>query len=348
MQEPSSGSERRYLHLLVLVLTLLSFTTAFAQTDPNTKIDAGNGGRNSLQGDIYLPGGKRLDRTVLIKLGTARGEINTTSNGNGSFMFRGLTGGRYEVRVDAGEAFEPAWETVEIAESGSGQQSRPGQTYMVQIYLRPRAANLSHRTAVISADSTPAAAVELYEKAIVSVKNGQRDQAIEQLKAAVSIYPSFVAALNGLGVQYLKTGAVKKAIEVLMQAKKFSPNSPMVRLNLGIALLRDTRYADADAELARAIELNPGSGAAHLYKARALIGLKRLDLAERELEKAIAIGGDDVVMARRYLGGVYMEKGEHAKAIRVLEEYLRLVPDSADTVQIRRLISQLRAQEKKG
>ena len=347
MQEPSSGSERRYLPLLVLVLTLLSFTTAFAQSEPNTKIDTGNGGRNSLQGDVYLPGGKRLDRTVLVKLGTARGEITTTSNGNGSFMFRGLTGGRYEVRVDAGEAFAPAGETVEIAESGSGQMSRPGQTYMVQIYLRPRAADPSHRTAVISVDAPPAA-VDLYEKAIISVKNGQRDKAIEELKSAVSIHPSFVAALNGLGVQYLKTGAAGKAIEVLMQAKKFSPNSAMVRLNLGIALLRERRYEEAEAEFARAIDLNPGSGAAHLYRARALIGLKRLDNAEQELQRAITIGGDEVVMARRYLGGVYLEKGENAKAILVLEEYLRLAPDAADTLQIRQLISQLRAKEKKG
>jgi tetratricopeptide (TPR) repeat protein len=145
-------------------------------------------------------------------------------------------------------------------------------------------------------------------------EEGKYDEAAGHLQIVLAQYPRDRVAINELGrIQFLQK-----------------------------------RYAEAEAELTRAIDLNPGSGAAHLYKARALIGLSRLDNAEQELQRAIAIGGEDVVLARRYLGGVYVEKKENAKAIRVLEEYLRLVPDSADTVQIRRLISQLRAPEKKG
>jgi len=348
MPKPSSRSSKHYPHVLVFVLILLTFTTASAQADPNFKIDAGNGGRNSLQGDIYLPGGKRLDRTVNVRLITSRGEISTVSNGNGSFLFRSLAGGRYEVRVDAGEAFAPAVETVDIAESGTGQISRPGETYMVQIYLRPRVADVTRHASVISADAPPQEALDLYQKALVSVKDGHRDQAIEQLKSAIAVYPSFVAARNGLGLQYIKTGAFAKAVEALLEAVKFSPDNAMVRLNLGIAFLGQKKFVEADQHCTKAIQINQASGAGHLCKARALIGLRRLDDAEGELQRAIAIGGDDIVVARRYLGGIYVEKGENGKAIRVLEEYLKLVPESPDTQQIRRLITQLKSQQKSG
>jgi tetratricopeptide (TPR) repeat protein len=121
----------------------------------------------------------------------------------------------------------------------------------------------------------------------------------------------------------------------------------MLHLNAGIALLRLKRFAEAEVQLHKAIQVNEASGPAHLYRARALIGMGRLDDAEKELNKAIAIGGDDVVVARRYLGGIYMQRGENAKAIRVLEQYVKSVSESQDTIQIKLLIGQLQSKQKK-
>jgi len=316
-----------------LLILITGFET-FAQTDATTS-------RNTIQGDIITPNGQRLDHPVMVWLTTNRGEIQTTSNGNGSFYFRQLGGGRFIIRIDAGEAFEPATEEVNIADGGStGNMSRVGQIYSVQIHLRPRSSEPLTK-GVVSANDPPKAAVELFNKALESVKDGHRDKAIEQLKAALEIHPTFTAALNGLGVQYLKLGKYEAASEAFTKALKLAPDSFNLHLNSGISLFNLNKHAEAEAQFAAALAKNEASGTAHLYRARALIGLNRLDDAAVDLKRAIEIGGDDVKLAHRYLAGIYLEKGENVEAVKQLELYLQVSPGSKETDQIKNLIKEL-------
>jgi len=338
----------RYPVLSSFVIVVLVSWSTLAQSDQNVKIDSGTGGRNTLQGDVYLPSGQRLGQPLLIKLVTPRGELTTTTNGNGAFVFRQLGGGRYTVKIEEGLGFAAASEVVEISESGfGGGMSRLGQTYTVQIHLRLLDVP-SHTRGVLIADSPPNEAVELFEKALSSAREGARERAVEELKQAIKIDPRFVAALNGLGVQYIKLGEFEKAFESLSEALKIAPETPMLHLNAGIALLQLKRFDLAEVEFAKAIHGNDASAPAHFYRARALIGLRRLDEAEKELNKALAMGGNDMVIARRYLGGIYVEKGENDKAIRMLEQYLKSASQSNETIQIKRLISELQKKQKKG
>ena len=326
-------NQQRTLFLSALLILIGCFNTV-AQTENAAS-------RNTIQGDIITPSGQRLDHPVLVWLTTNRGEMSTTSNGNGSFVFRQLGGGRFVVRVDAGEQYEAATEVVNIADTGSaGMMSRVGQVYNVQINLRPRAGQPITR-GVVSANDPPKAAVDLYNKALESVKVGDRDKAIEQLKAAIAIHPQFVAALNGLGVQYLKQGKYQSAYEALNSALVFSPDSFMLHLNCGISLFSLNKHAEAETHFAAALAKDEASGSAHLYRARALIGLNRLDDAAKDLKRAIEIGGDDVKLAHRYLAGIYVEKGEHAEAVKQLELYLKASPGSKESEQIRNLIKDL-------
>lgn len=324
---------QRPLIFSTLLILITGFDT-FAQTDATTS-------RNTIQGDIITPNGQRLDHPVIVWLSTSRGEISTTSNGNGTFFFRQLGGGRFTVRVDAGEAYEQATEVVDIQDSGSsGNMSRIGQIYSVQIHLRPKSGEPITK-GVISANDPPPAALDLYNKALVSARDGHRDKAIEQLKAAVAISPNFVPALNGLGVQYMKLGNYKSAVETFTNALKFIPDSFMLHLNCGIALFSLNQPADAETHFAAALAKNEASGAAHLYHARALIALNRLNEAEKDLKRAIEIGGDDIKLAHRYLAGIYVEKGENVEAVKQLELYLKVSPDTKESDQIKNLIKEL-------
>ena len=331
------------LLLCTSLFTLMSLT-ALAQS-PTTKLDAGNGGQNTIQGDILQPSGQRFDRPVEVRLTTPRGEISTTSNGNGSFVFRALTGGRYAVRIDPGEPYAPSYEIVDVTESGAS--GRIGSTFSIQVHLRLRAGSTT-TTGVVSANAPPKEAVELYNKALVSVKEGKRDQAIEQLKAAIGIHPSFVAALNGLGIQYLKLGKYQPAYEAFNIALTFSPDSFLLRLNAGMALLFMNRFREAEIEFNAAIKANEASGAAHLYRARALIGLNRLPEAVTELKRAIEIGGEDTKTAHRYLAGIHMENGETAEAVKQLELYLKAAPETKEADQIKNLIKDLNKKRTEG
>ncbi|HJT28289.1 MAG TPA: tetratricopeptide repeat protein [Pyrinomonadaceae bacterium] len=324
---------KRPLVFSALLIVITGFDT-FAQTDPNAT-------KNTIQGDIITPNGQRLDHPVIVWLSSNRGEISTTSNGNGSFFFRQLGGGRFTVRVDVGDTYEPATEVVNIQDAGTiGNMSRMGQIYSVQIHLRLKS-NQPITKGVISANDPPKAAVDLYNKALESVKNGHRDKAIEQLKGALAIHPTFAAALNGLGVQYLKLGKYDAASEAFTKALKITPESFILHLNSGISLFSLRRHAEAETQFAAALAKNETSGTAHLYRARALIALNRLDDAALDLKRAIEIGGDDVKLAHRYLAGIYVEKGENVEAVKQLELYLKVSPDSKETEQIRNLIKEL-------
>ena len=324
---------QRPLIFSALLIAITGFDT-FAQSDPTLS-------KNTIQGDIITPNGQRLDHPVMVWLTTNRGEMTTTSNGNGSFLFRQLGGGRFTVRVDAGDAYEPATEVVNIADTGTiGTMSRVGQIYSVQIHLRLKT-NQPITKGVISANEPPQAAVDLYNKALESVKDGHRDKAIEQLKGAVAIHPDFVAALNGLGVQYLKLGNYEAGVEAFTKALKITPDSFILHLNCGIALFSLNKPAEAETHFAAALARNEASGSAHLYHARALIGLNRLDDAAKDLKRAIEIGGDDVKLAHRYLAGIYVEKGENAEAVKELELYLKASPNSKETEQIKNFIKEL-------
>ena len=326
---------RRLRRLLILSALLLAITgfDASAQSEISS--------RNTIQGDIITPNGQRLDHPVLVWLTTSRGELSTTSNGNGSFVFRQLGGGRFAIRVDAGDAYEAATEVLNIPDTGTiGNMSRMGQTYSVQIHLRLKS-NQPITKGVISANDPPKAAVDLYNKALESVKNGHRDKAVEQLKGALAIHPTFVAALNGLGVQYLKLGNFQAANEAFTNALKITPDNFILHLNSGISLFSLNKHAEAETQFAAALAKNEASGAAHLYRARALIGLNRLDDAATDLKRAIEIGGDDVKLAHRYLAGIYVEKGENVEAVKQLELYLKVSPASKEAEQIKNLIKEL-------
>src|SRR6185503_6759481 len=256
----SFGNQQRLLFSSALLILIACFNT-FAQTDSTDPVAS----RNTIQGDIITPNGQRLDHPVLVWLNSSRGETSTTSNGNGSFVFRQLGGGRFVVRVDAGEQYEAATEIVNIADTGSsGMMSRVGQLYSVQIHLRLKAAQPITK-GVVSASDPPKAAVDLYNKALESVKAGDRDKAIEQLKAAIAIHPQFVAALNGLGVQYMKLGRYQHAFEALNSALVFSPDSFILHLNCGISLFNLAKYSEAEKEFGAALLKNEASGSAHVY-----------------------------------------------------------------------------------
>jgi Tfp pilus assembly protein PilF len=333
-------SRRQRAVLCSALLTLGLSVTALGQSEPTVKLDAGNGGHNTLQGDVVTPNGQRLDHPVLVRLSTPKGEITTTSNGNGSFVFRNLTAGRYTVMIDAVDGYAVATEQVEINESGSGGMNRVGEIYTLQVHLRPASGQPITR-GVISANDPPKEALDLYNKALTSVKDGDRDKAIEQLKAAIKIYPSFVAALNGLGVQYMKMGKQQAAYEAFSSALKITPESFILHLNCGITLFHLNKYQEAEAEFAAALLKNETSGAAHIYRARSLIALNRLDDAAKDLKRAVEIGGDDVKIAHRYLAGIYVEKGESAEAVKELELYLKALPTTKESEQIKNLIKEL-------
>lgn len=294
-------------------------------------------GNNTIVGQVLLPQGERVSRRITVRLSSVRvGEFSTMTDDNGVFTFRRLREGSYFITVEAGKDFLPAQETVDLYDN------RP-KTTTVQIELHPRP-SASPKPAVVNAAlaGVPKAAVQRYEKAAAAVAAGDSKTAIEELQAALAIYPQFLLALNEISALYVTTGQLEKAEGALTAALNLEPNNPTLHLNYGYVLMLRERFVDADRELHRAIELKEGLASAHLYRGRVLIRLRKLEEAETELKRAISLGGIAAILAHRYLGALYSERSESARAIEELEQYLKLSPNAKDAEQVRAIIKEMR------
>jgi tetratricopeptide (TPR) repeat protein len=266
----------------------------------------------------------------------------TMSDETGAFSFRRLKGGSYTVVVDAGSEFEPASERVDIIEPAV-QRNDTGQVYTISLKLQPHinAPRNVHTVDAASAD-VPEEAQKLYKDAL-EASQSDRGRAIDLLKAALKIHPTYLSALNELGRQYLRLKDLDKAEAAFDEALRIAPRSFAPRLNHGIVLIYKRNYEAARGELQRAVEAESSSAAAHLYLGQSLIGLGAYEAAEKELLMASALGGGESQEAHRYLGAVYIETANHERAAAELETYLKLVPKAQDADKIREIIKQQRA-----
>ena len=327
-------------------LLLLVFASPPAQAqmggidaDPG---DRGTGGRSQIQGNIYYPGGRRLDRRVRVRLrGVAAAEQSTQTDDSGAFAFRRLKGGSYTVLIEAGDDFEPVVENVDIVE-GPGRRGDSGVVATLQINLQFR---MREAKPVSTITAIPEEAVRLYGEALQSSKAGDNKKAIEQLQGALKVFPHYLGALNELGVQHMRLKQYGRAEEALQSAIKVAPDAFTPRLNYGVLLVHTKNYPKAVDNLYKALQKNPSSSTGLLYIGRALVNLGSYDDAEKFLVLAVKVATEAVEKAEthRYLGAVYIEKKDHAKAVMELKTYLTLAPEAKDAKAIADIIKQLGA-----
>lgn len=327
-------------------LFVLSVVPAYAQGGIES---IGTGGKHTIQGRIFFPSGRRADAPIKVRLeSTNAGIVSVMADPNGTFTFRNLEPGSYSVIIES-EEYETVRESVLIEEMKSkampGLDSNP-RNFVIPIYLQPKRSTspASSKPGVLDAGlaNVPAQAVDLYNRALESIKAGDSRKAVELLRSAVDVYPNFALALNELGVQYLKTGQAEKAVEALRVAVRIAPDSLVPRLNYGVALLGKRDFVEAEAQLRQVLKKNEAVTTAHLYLGLALIHMNQYDEAEKELQRAITLGRESMGLAHYYLGGIYWNKKEYKRAADELETYLKLEPNAQDAARVRGTIKEMR------
>jgi len=299
------------------------------------------GGNSYITGIVFWPSGRPLNVRMGIRLKSpTAGEIITTTDDRGQFVFSGLTAGNYSVMIDGERDFEAISQPVEVLQSRSAMP----QTYSVSIRLADKA-KASNKPEVVSVASgaVPKRATEFYKKAQVLSADKDHKGAVEQLKLAIAEYPDFLNAYNEMGVQYQRLGDLPKAEAALVAALKIKPDAFEPMLNRGIVLFRMNRFAEAELILLEVLKINAQSAVAHFYLGRTLAKLKKYDDAESELNAAISISPDEMKEAHRILAMLYIDKDDRPKAVAALETYLRLVPSPPDIAQLKQALAQLKA-----
>ncbi|HSE19100.1 MAG TPA: tetratricopeptide repeat protein [Pyrinomonadaceae bacterium] len=325
--------------VLTAALIISSALGALAQAPGSSR----NGGLSSgegnimLQGRIYFPSGQSANgRTIKVSLES----VSAFGGGNlavpdqdGVFRFNGLVPGDYTVVVDAGPEFEKAREPVGIYSGTSGK------VVQVTIQLHPKIDSANPLFAGV-----PPNALNLYQKGMAAAKKNDSKAAVESLSAAVAAYPNFAIALNDLGTQYMLLKQWDKASETYEALLKLKPNDTAAHLNLGIAAYNKKSMEDAETHFRKALELKSAGPTAHYYLGLIMVSSKRYPEAVPEFEAAIANGGDNLALAHKYLGGLYMNS-KPKQAADELEKYLKLDPKAPDADRIKGTIKDLRSKQ---
>lgn len=351
-QSPSHLKINPFLRGTFTLMTLLAaLTVSYAQGSAVVNA-SGMLGNEEIAGRVFFPAGDHTSARPVVKLQSLSSpEMTGVTDRDGNFRFTNLKPDQYTVIVDAGDAYEKAFDTVIIGNSGPvPAQGNPFQyavplVYQIQIYLKPRGVNPSatnpEAAHMALAEVSPAAR-ELYHKALEYARAGNRGKAIEQLQSAVAQAPKFALAYNELGVQFLKSGRADKAAEAFQAGLRITPADFTLRLNYGIALLNQQKFNAAETELSLALQKNAASPLAHYYFGLALMKEQKFDLAQAEFESSIKNGGEKLPLVHKYLGGVYWRNRDYKQAADELEKYVTLEPNARDAKQIRETIKDLR------
>jgi TolA-binding protein len=322
-----------------LILSSVCVSQAQSGVAPGSSRGLSSGeGNNIIQGRIYFPTGQSVTgKTIKISLESvsAFGSMSTVADQDGTFSFRNLVNGVFTVVVDAGSEYEKAREPVTFDPNGGGR------SVQVNIQLHPKIDSSNPLFA-----NVPEKALNFYQKGSAAAKKGDPKAAVESLSAAVTAYPNFPIALSELGSQYMLLKDLDKANETFEALVKLKPNDATAHLNLGIVAFNKKSLDAAESHLRKALELKSAGPTAHYYLGLTMIGTKRYPEAVTEFQAAISNGGENLALAHKYLGGLYMNNPEKKQdAINELEKYLALDPKAGDAERIKATIKDLRSKQ---
>ncbi|MEK6303997.1 MAG: tetratricopeptide repeat protein [Acidobacteriota bacterium] len=205
----------------------------------------------------------------------------------------------------------------------------------IAIYLKPfteRAVPPPKLVDVAEYDArVPEEAKQAYDAAMRAFKEGRRDEVVAGLERALTIYPDYYRALNGLGLLYMRMNRLDDATRLFERAAKIAPRAHTPRLNLGIILTRRAKYAEAVALLEALHKENQSISEVRIALADALIALNRLNEAEPHLRKALLDSKLDrqaIGNAHYWLGLLLNKKHSYAEAVVELNEAAELLPNN--------------------
>jgi tetratricopeptide (TPR) repeat protein len=156
-------------------------------------------------------------------------------------------------------------------------------------------------------------------------KIGRFDEAIEELKAALHLYPDYVEVHNNLGVTYDKMEMPDEAQTELQEAIRMNPGYLEARYNLGNIYACSGKLEEALLELEEAQRINPRYAPLHNSLGNIHALEKRESKAINEFMAALDID-PKYVPARMNLANMYYESGRYDEALREFNNVLSIDP----------------------
>lgn len=174
---------------------------------------------------------------------------------------------------------------------------------------------------------------------------GRLEEAIWHNYQAVRIKPTYLEAINGLGLSLYHAGKLDEAIMCYRKALEINSQLVAAHVNLGVALVKKGNYTEAIWHYNQALQ-KVDSVLVHRNLAYALVKLSRYSEAIREYRKVLQVTPADPDIHNR-IGVALFKDGKIDEAIAHVKEALRLKPDFANAKNNLRIILATREKLKK-
>ncbi len=267
------------------------------------------------------------------------------TDGSGRFVFRGVSQGRFQVRVlPLGTNYEEQTQEVELY--GIGASGRPIiDNLQKDFYLRVRRSGSASSTSggTIFVQDVPGEAKTAYQKALSDLEGNREEAGVAGLENAIKLFSSYYAALEKLGLIYTTQQKYEKALVVFGKAVEVNPRSfnGWYGLSYSHYALKNSGAAVDAAQ--KAVSLNSNSEDAALFLGLSLRQAKRYEEAEKSLKQANRISNGLSPNVHWNLALLYAKNlNRYKDAADELELYLKTNPTTPQVDNIKKLIKQYR------
>jgi tetratricopeptide (TPR) repeat protein len=191
----------------------------------------------------------------------------------------------------------------------------------------------------VFAQEVPTPASDLYDQAIVDLKNNREEEGLKRLRSALEIFPKYYVALERLGVEYVRLKHIDEARILFTVAVNVNPRAYRSWFGLSFTLFLQNAYGEALSAIEEALKINATSPEAVLLYGRLLRRSHRYLEAEKQLKKSQELFGEAMPDVNWELALLYAYGLKRYKdAARELRLYLKALPDAKDAANIRKLI----------
>ncbi len=274
-------------------------------------------------------------RVELRQMNTGSVVASTYSSMDGSFEFRNLADGSYEVVVTSGLS-----QTAEMAQVHDGTSS---VTLRLPAVARGQADAGDHNTVSVQQMKVPGKARDELKKAQKAAQKADTAEANKHVQRALELYPKFAEALTLRALLHLDAEHSHDAVADLESAIEADNNYALAYLVLGTAYNIESRFDDAIRVLDRGVSLSPNSWQGYFELAKAYVAKQDLPAATRQINKAGELAPKEYGPVHLIRANIYLKLKNYPEAMSELEAYLERDPNSPNAVTARQTLEQVKA-----
>jgi thioredoxin-like negative regulator of GroEL len=238
----------------------------------------------------------------------------------GQATFDNMMSGKYTLEVIAA-GYEKSVEDINVIGAGGGEN--------VYVTLKPESGGGGAAPAAVGPPVLAPKAQKELGKALEALRAGKLLEARTHLDVAYRLAPSHPDVNYLYGVYSSLVNDWPQAKSYWEKATTVYPQHQSAQVSLSNELLRENKPGDAIPHLKKALESDPSSWRAHALLADADLRTGSSEEAAREAERAIELGHERAAGVQPLLAGALAVQGKVARAIEILESYVRENPTDA-------------------